>query len=142
MKGGVTLSTVLVVEVVTPNFRLIEVNLEKEGFKVVRASDLDQVQEKRSSPELVQQLSLVIVDIILRGVESGFEICRLLRASPETSHLPIFVLTSRHDIAARKLACELGINAFATKPYHPRDLLAVVKKLSYRSIPDQPQGAD
>jgi len=71
---------------------LVSYNLEKEGFKVLKAYDgesaLRMVQTK--SPDLV------ILDLMLPGVQ-GLEVCRKIRENPRSASLPIIMLTAKGE---------------------------------------------
>jgi len=71
---------------------------------------------------------IVLVDAVLaEGEPSGYEVCRALRADPETSNIPLLLMVSNQvgiDDAAVK-AC--GANAAITKPFDTNDLIEKVK---------------
>ena len=76
---------------------------------------------------------LVILDLNLPTV-SGFEVCRLLRARPETSHVPIIMLTARTSEADRVRGLDLGADDYVTKPFSLRELSARVRAVLRRRI--------
>lgn len=66
---------------------------------------------------------LVILDINMPGM-SGFEVCSHLKSDPETSGIPILMLTAQGDIDSRVKGLGLGADDYITKPYSPRELIA------------------
>ena len=74
-------------------------------------------------------IDLLILDVRLPD-EDGIQIARRLR---EQSDLAIIVITGRRDEADRVMALELGADDYLTKPFSPRELLALVRALSRRT---------
>jgi pilus assembly protein CpaE len=65
---------------------------------------------------------LAIIDVMLPGV-SGYEICRQLRANPQTASIPILILTARGQLVDRQAALDAGADAHMVKPVTMEDLL-------------------
>ena len=78
-----------------------------------------------------QAPDLVILDLNL-PVLSGIEVCRLLRARPETAGLPIIILTARTSEADRVAGLDLGADDYVTKPFSLRELSARVRAVLRR----------
>ncbi len=74
---------------------------------------------------------LVILDLNL-PVLSGIEVCRVLRAQPATTTLPIIMLTSRTSEADRVAGLDLGADDYVTKPFSLRELAARVRAVLRR----------
>ncbi len=68
---------------------------------------------------------LVILDLGLEN-QSGHDICRVLRARPETKHIPILIYTSANDIENLTQAFEHGADDYVVKNVKPRELVARV----------------
>lgn len=75
-----------------------------------------------------QAVDLVVLDLRLAG-EDGMALARRLR---EKSAIPIIMLTGVHDEADRAMGLELGADAYVTKPFSPRQLLARIRTLLRR----------
>ena len=69
------------------------------------------------------RFDVVLLDVMLPGSD-GFEVCRRLRASPETAALPVIMLTARGDDVDKIVGLELGADDYLAKPFNPRELLA------------------
>lgn len=68
---------------------------------------------------------LILLDVMLPGM-SGFDICQIVRQSPEWEHIKIIMLTAKgRDVEVSK-GLALGANAYITKPFSTKDLLAEV----------------
>ena len=74
---------------------------------------------------------LVILDVNL-PVLSGAEVCRVMRARPETAHTPIIMLTARTSEADRVAGLDLGADDYVTKPFSLRELSARVRAVLRR----------
>ena len=68
--------------------------------------------------------SLVILDLMLPGAH-GFDVLKALRM--DHHHVPVLVLSARHDAADKVRGLELGADDYLTKPFWPEELLARVR---------------
>ncbi len=68
---------------------------------------------------------LVLLDIHLPDV-SGFEVCRRLKAEPQTSRIPVAIHTASEAASAAVAAKDAGADAFLTYPVEPVHLLSVI----------------
>jgi DNA-binding response OmpR family regulator len=113
---------------------LIAVNLQMEGFEVTSAAD------GQAAAELVEQLKphVVTLDVMMPRM-TGFEVFERLRANPETSHIPVVLVTGRAQASDVARGDELGVDAYLTKPFEPAELVAVVTRcalLGRERVPD------
>jgi CheY-like chemotaxis protein len=70
----------------------------------------------------------MILDVGLPGID-GWEVLRMLRASPDTASVPILMLTGHAGDSARRKAQATGASAFMTKPFQPKELRAQLETL-------------
>jgi two-component system phosphate regulon response regulator PhoB len=63
---------------------------------------------------------------------TGIEVLKALRASTETSSIPVVILTAKAEISDRILGLELGVDDYLTKPFSPRELVLRVQNLLRR----------
>jgi DNA-binding response OmpR family regulator len=97
------------------------------GYRVVWVEDGADVPAA-----LRQRLpDLVILDVMMPGID-GLQVCRDLRANPDTADLPILMLTARVEEVDRVVGLELGADDYLTKPFGERELLARVRALLRR----------
>ena len=75
---------------------------------------------------------LLILDVMMPALD-GHDVCRLLRATPESAALPILMLTARTGEDDLLLGLDLGADDYLTKPYSPRELMARARALLRRS---------
>ena len=102
----------------------LEYLMKKEGFEVAVAADGEEAlaQVAAFDPDLI------LLDIMMPR-RSGYEVCEALRADPARAGLIIVMLTAkgRDTEVAKGLA--LGADAYVTKPFSTKELVAQVKTL-------------
>jgi two-component system phosphate regulon response regulator PhoB len=123
---------VLIVEDEEPLTLLLRYNLEAEGYEVEAAGrgDEAEVKLKESPPDLL------VLDWMLPGL-SGIELCRRLRARPETERLPIIMLTARGEESERLRGLSTGADDYIVKPFSVPELIARIQALLRRARPER-----
>lgn len=99
--------------------------LAKENFRVITANsgkDIDRILSE-------QRIHLIILDLMMPG-EDGLSICRRIRAH---STIPIIILTAKGDEIERIIGLEMGADDYIAKPFSPRELVARIKAVLWRS---------
>jgi len=121
---------ILIVEDEEPLTMLLRYNLEAEGYEVETAARGDEgdTKIKERAPDLV------VLDWMLPGL-SGIELCRRLRARPETRQLPIIMLTARGEESERVRGLATGADDYIVKPFSVPELIARVRALLRRANP-------
>ncbi|HEU5086524.1 MAG TPA: response regulator transcription factor [Roseiflexaceae bacterium] len=116
--------TILVVDDEPTIVEVVELYLQREGYRVITAADgpgaLALAAERKPD--------LIVLDLMLPGL-NGFEITQRLRAN---GHIPIIMLTARGEEADRIVGLELGADDYVTKPFSPREVVARVKAVLRR----------
>ena len=123
---------ILIVEDEEPLTVLLRYNLEREGYEVdtiARGDDADTRLRERTP-------DLVVLDWMLPGL-SGIELCRRLRARPETRSLPIIMLTARGEESERIRGLATGADDYIVKPFSVPELIARVRALLRRASPER-----
>jgi two-component system, OmpR family, phosphate regulon response regulator PhoB len=124
-------ASILIVEDEEPIKVLLTYNFEAEGYRV-RATSLGEEVGPMIADE---RPNLIILDWMLPGI-SGIEVCRLLRAKPETRDIPILMLTARGEEAERVRGLATGADDYVVKPFSVPELLARTKSILRRVDPD------
>ena len=121
---------VLVVEDEESLATLLHYNLDKEGFRVAVATDGEEalLMIDEGPPDLV------VLDWMLPKV-SGVEVCRRLRARPETRNLPIIILTARGEESDRIRGLDTGADDYIVKPFSMSELAARIRAVLRRIRP-------
>jgi two-component system phosphate regulon response regulator PhoB len=109
---------------------LLHYNLDKEGFRVAVATDGEEalLMIDEGPPDLV------VLDWMLPKV-SGVEVCRRLRARPETRNLPIIILTARGEESDRIRGLDTGADDYIVKPFSMSELAARIRAVLRRIRP-------
>ena len=125
------MSSVLVVEDETAIAELIAINLRHSGFQVLIAADADaaHAQVDRELPDLV------LLDWMLPG-HSGVQLAKRWRADARTRELPIIMLTARADEADKIQGLDAGADDYLTKPFSTKELLARIRAVLRRKMPE------
>lgn len=121
---------VLVVEDEAALVTVLRYNLEKAGFRVAEAGD----GEEALLVLREQQVDLVLLDWMLPSL-SGIEVCRRLRRRPETSALPVIMLTARGEEGDRIRGLNAGADDYVTKPFSTDELIARIHAVLRRARP-------
>lgn len=115
---------VLVVDDTPANVKLLADLLKVKGYEVATAANGDEGLAKVAS----EHPDIVLLDIMMPG-KSGYDVCRTIRADPETTLLPVVLVTSLDPNQERVKGMEAGADDFLQKPINQQELFARVKSL-------------
>ncbi len=110
--------------------------LRNSGFTVETAGSLAAGRERLAA----NSYDALVLDLMLPDGD-GLDLCRELRADSRHRQLPLLMLTARGEPMDRIVGLELGADDYLPKPFEPRELLARVKALLRRALP-QPAADD
>src|SRR5262249_47739415 len=103
--------------------RLVEVNLQRAGYRVTTAYDGQDALEKiRAEPP-----DMVVLDVMMPRVD-GFEVLRRLKTDPATAEIPVLMLTAKAQDADILAGWQSGADCYLTKPFNPMELLSWVRR--------------
>jgi DNA-binding response OmpR family regulator len=121
--------TVLVVEDEASIASFVALYLKNAGYRVQTAGTGQGAMDilARDRPDLI------VLDLMLPDVD-GIEVCRRIRRS---SDIPILMLTARDEDVDKIIGLEVGADDYLTKPFNPRELVARVKSILRRAVPER-----
>ncbi|MBW3661511.1 MAG: response regulator [Actinobacteria bacterium] len=105
--------------------RLLQVNLEMEGYEVELAGDGEEALAKVRAfgP------AIVLLDIMMPKLD-GWQVCAAMKEDPALENIPVVFLSARAQDADVQRGNDLGAAAYITKPFDPIDLLELVEELT------------
>ena len=116
--------TILYVEDNEYNLKIVRQLLGRTSYRLIEAMD----GELGVETALRELPDLILMDIQLPKL-SGLDATRRLRADPKTAAIPIIVITSFALSGDDQKAKDAGASAYLAKPYSPRELLQMIRKL-------------
>jgi DNA-binding response OmpR family regulator len=115
---------VLIVDDDLETLRLVGLMLQRQGFEIAAASSGTQAISMARSEKPV----VIILDIMMPDLD-GYEVTRQLRKDPDTTNIPIVLFTAKSQMEDKLIGYEAGADDYLTKPVHPAELMAKIKKL-------------
>ncbi len=104
--------------------------LQRVGYAVSKATSGKEALQKIKA----ERPGLVILDIMMPGM-SGIDVCRAIRAAPDSERLPVLVLSALGDIRSTTEALMAGANNYLIKPVKPVELVEQVRNIFYDTRP-------
>ncbi|HVF11101.1 MAG TPA: response regulator [Abditibacteriaceae bacterium] len=113
--------------------RLVQVNLEKEGFEVVTAGNGREALEKVAA----DQPDLIVLDVMMPEMD-GFEALKKLKEDPETASIPVIMLTAKAQDKDVFEGWKSGADLYLTKPFNPQELITFIKRIFQHQGEEKP----
>ena len=111
--------TILVVDDEKAIRTLLEINLTKEGYNVIEATDGVEAVEMA----LENKPDLILLDVMIPKID-GLTVCKKIK---NTMNVPILMVTAKDDELDKIVGLELGADDYVTKPFSVRELIARIK---------------
>jgi twitching motility two-component system response regulator PilH len=115
---------ILVVDDSWTELAMIATPLRNQGFDVVTAVDGDEALEK----VFKERPQCIVLDVVLPK-QNGFQLCRKLKSSDASKHIPIILLTSKNTPLDKSWGLRQGADMYMTKPFSEDELLNNVRQL-------------
>jgi len=119
---------ILIVDDDIDSLKLIGLMLQRHGYEVSAANAGNQALSKATA----EHPNLIILDVMMPDMD-GYEVCRRLRANPETKAIPIIMFTAKTLVDDKVAGFEAGADDYLTKPTHPAELASRVKNILARN---------
>ncbi|AFZ12183.1 response regulator receiver protein [Crinalium epipsammum PCC 9333] len=116
--------TALVVEDTMTERQILTSCLQRAGLNVLTANSTEEALEKISA----SKPDVIILDVVLPG-RSGFELCRELKADPETNKIPVVMCSTKSSDMDKFWGMKQGADAYIPKPVDQEELLRTVNQL-------------
>lgn len=117
-------ASILVVDDMEPNRRLMQAKLEAKYYTVFLAPDGPHALEAATR----HQPDIILLDVMMPGMD-GYEVCRRLKSNLATRHIPVVMLTALTDRDDRLRGLEAGADDFLSKPIDDFGLFARLEAL-------------
>lgn len=101
--------------------KIVEITLKREGYRV---NTCDSAMKAFSSIN-DDRPDLVLLDVML-PVMDGYQVCQVIRK--KYRNIPVIMLTSKDGFFDKMRGKMAGSTLYMTKPFEPRDLVAVVER--------------
>ncbi len=118
------MTKILIVEDNEMNLDMLSRRLARKGYQIITAMDGAEGLQMAN----YEMPDLILMDMSLPGMD-GWEATRHLKASPETSKIPVIALTAHAMVGDREKAMEAGCNDYDTKPVELDRLIGKMENL-------------
>lgn len=106
---------------------LLQTRLKATGYQVALAADgVEAINAVKAD-----QPDLIILDVMMPN-RNGFQACRQLKDDPQFKNIPVILLTAKTTESDQFWGIEAGADAYITKPYNEKELLAKIKELLHK----------
>jgi DNA-binding response OmpR family regulator len=112
---------------------IVRTTLGDDSFEILEAADGEEALEvaREHRPQLI------LLDVMMPK-RSGFEVCRALKADPETSSTRIIILSGKSQESEKRIGAEVGADDYFTKPFSPIALLRKIDEAFSESRETRP----
>lgn len=121
---------ILIVEDEESLLKLETILLTVKGYEVVGVPNGNDAIDTLAAGNF----DLVLLDIMLPDID-GFEVCRLIRMNPNTSRLPVVMLTAKKNTEDLERGVSCGASAYLTKPFKSTIIISEIDKLLTQATP-------
>ena len=117
------MTQIMIVDDSPTDTHLLKKILEKNGFTTLTAADASKGIEvaKREQPDLI------LMDVVMPGL-NGFQATRELSSDPETSSIPVIIVTRKDQQVDRVWGMRQGASSYITKPVKEDTLLELISE--------------
>jgi DNA-binding response OmpR family regulator len=112
---------------------ILDFSLGMEGYEVITALDGEQALEKVKT----EKPDLIVLDIMMPKLD-GYEVCKNIKSSADTQHIPVILLSAKGRNVDQKLGFDVGADDYITKPFSPRKLVERINQLLGQTVSERP----
>lgn len=114
---------ILIVDDSPTDLSLISAPLLASGFEVITARDGDEAMAKAAA----ERPHVILLDVVLPK-QNGFQVCRELKRSAESGHIPVIMLTGKSQPSDRFWGMRQGADEYVTKPFQADVLVSSIQR--------------
>ena len=118
-----TRTRILVVDDSPTDLSLISAPLLATGWEVITARDGEEAIAKAAS----ERPDVILLDVVLPR-QNGFQVCRTLKRSVESGHIPVIMLTGKSQPSDRFWGLKQGADEYVTKPFLAETLVSSIQR--------------
>ena len=115
---------VLVVDDTFHNVKLLEAQLQTEKYEVFTAFGGREALDRLDRGGI----DMVLLDVMMPGMD-GYEVCRRIRANPQTANLPVVMVTALDKASDREMGLSVGADEYLVKPVVLATLFPLMRRL-------------
>ncbi|MDN5213418.1 tetratricopeptide repeat protein [Fulvivirgaceae bacterium BMA12] len=116
-----------------PVILIVEDDPDLRNYLSTLLFDSYTIHKSNNGVEGIEKAREIIPDLIISDVmmpeKDGMEVCKVLKTSPETDHIPIILLTARADQESKLRGLATGADDYLLKPFDPKELKVRVSNL-------------
>ena len=118
------MANILIVDDSPTELHVLKTMLEKNGFFVSSATCGEEGVEKAK----VEQPDMILMDVVMPGM-NGFQAAREITSNPETSNIPIIIVSTKDQETDRMWGLRQGAKDYITKPAKEKELIGKINTL-------------
>ena len=112
---------------------ILDFSLGMKGYEVITALDGEAALEKLKT----ERPDLIVLDIMMPKLD-GYEVCKAIKANPDTAHIPVILLSAKGRNVDQKMGFDVGADDYITKPFSPRKLVERINQLLGQTVSERP----
>ena len=120
---GMAMKQIMIVDDSPTDTHLLQKMLEKNGYQTLTAGNGDEGIEVAR----LLRPDLILMDVVMPGL-NGFQATRELSSNPETSSIPVIIVTRKDQKVDRVWGIRQGARDYITKPVSEGDLLSLINE--------------
>jgi CheY-like chemotaxis protein len=117
------MATLLVADDLVPIRQMVRITLSTQGWTILEAKNGTEALEMART----QKPSLILLDVDMGPGPNGFEVCKTLKADPNTKDIPVVMLTAHESDSDRAIGFAAGATQYLTKPFGPLELIDTIR---------------
>jgi len=125
MKGAYDMAKLLIADDLVPIRQMVRITLSTQGWTILEAENGQKALELARS----EHPDLMLLDVDMGAGPNGFDVCRELKAGPDTKNIPIVMLTAHDSESDRAVGFAAGAAQYLTKPFGPLELIDTIRTI-------------